>query len=167
MKLAGLSTFIEKTVPSNYHVPYQVLQLVLQEEVSPDSSSAKRSQTTGHLVVTMPKARQTLRAKKPNTQQPTHKPQKTDKDEQQFRKQEKADTRNEQTTVSKMATSTEVLEVDPSVRKGADFANIVKDRESDPGSRFKTKASQNQGVANKPRVVSEDFVDDPDVPPLI
>ncbi|XP_010139632.1 PREDICTED: protein tilB homolog, partial [Buceros rhinoceros silvestris] len=30
-------------------------QLVLTEEVKPDSSSAKRSQTTGHLVVTMPK----------------------------------------------------------------------------------------------------------------
>ncbi|NXA51790.1 TILB protein, partial [Nothocercus julius] len=31
-------------------------QLVLPEEVKPDSSSAKRSQTTGHLVVSMPKA---------------------------------------------------------------------------------------------------------------
>ncbi|OWK61507.1 Protein tilB [Lonchura striata] len=30
-------------------------KLVLPEEVKPDSSSAKRSQTTGHLVVTMPK----------------------------------------------------------------------------------------------------------------
>uniref|UniRef100_A0A8C3RBI2 Leucine-rich repeat-containing protein 6 n=1 Tax=Cyanoderma ruficeps TaxID=181631 RepID=A0A8C3RBI2_9PASS len=30
-------------------------QLVLPEEVKPDSSCAKRSQTTGHLVVTMPK----------------------------------------------------------------------------------------------------------------
>ncbi|NXG66678.1 TILB protein, partial [Hemiprocne comata] len=30
-------------------------QLVLPEEVKPDSSSAKRSQTTGHLVVSMPK----------------------------------------------------------------------------------------------------------------
>uniref|UniRef100_A0A8B9IRI1 Leucine-rich repeat-containing protein 6 n=1 Tax=Amazona collaria TaxID=241587 RepID=A0A8B9IRI1_9PSIT len=30
-------------------------QLVLPEEVKPDSSSAKRSQTTGHLVISMPK----------------------------------------------------------------------------------------------------------------
>lgn len=37
------------------HVYVQVLQLVLQEEVSPDKSSAKRSQTTGSLVVCMPK----------------------------------------------------------------------------------------------------------------
>lgn len=33
----------------------QTFQLVLPEEVKPDSSSAKRSQTTGHLVVSMPK----------------------------------------------------------------------------------------------------------------
>ncbi|CAD5123199.1 DgyrCDS11561 [Dimorphilus gyrociliatus] len=33
----------------------RVLQLVLTEEVKPDSSSAKRSQTTGHLLITMPK----------------------------------------------------------------------------------------------------------------
>ncbi|NWX04672.1 TILB protein, partial [Caloenas nicobarica] len=33
-------------------------QLVLPEEVKPDSSSAKRSQTTGHLVVSMPKAKE-------------------------------------------------------------------------------------------------------------
>lgn len=33
----------------------QPFQLVLPAEVKPDSSSAKRSQTTGHLVVCMPK----------------------------------------------------------------------------------------------------------------
>ncbi|XP_072426544.1 dynein axonemal assembly factor 11 isoform X2 [Chiloscyllium punctatum] len=33
----------------------KVFQLVLPEEVKPDSSSAKRSQTTGHLLITMPK----------------------------------------------------------------------------------------------------------------
>lgn len=31
------------------------LQLALSEEVMPDSSTAKRSQTTGYLVLTMPK----------------------------------------------------------------------------------------------------------------
>nr|XP_021154536.1 protein tilB homolog [Columba livia] len=35
-------------------------QLVLPEEVKPDSSSAKRSQTTGHLVVSMPKAKEVI-----------------------------------------------------------------------------------------------------------
>ncbi|NXE51479.1 TILB protein, partial [Casuarius casuarius] len=38
-------------------------QLVLPEEVKPDSSSAKRSQTTGHLVVSMPKAEEIILAK--------------------------------------------------------------------------------------------------------
>ena len=33
----------------------KILQLRLHSEVKPDSSSAKRSQVTGHLLVTMPK----------------------------------------------------------------------------------------------------------------
>ena len=32
-----------------------MFQLALNEEVNPDSSSAKRSQTTGHLIIEMPK----------------------------------------------------------------------------------------------------------------
>ncbi|XP_062482978.1 dynein axonemal assembly factor 11-like isoform X1 [Pezoporus occidentalis] len=35
-------------------------QFVLPEEVKPDSSSAKRSQTTGHLVISMPKAKEII-----------------------------------------------------------------------------------------------------------
>ncbi|XP_021242773.1 protein tilB homolog isoform X3 [Numida meleagris] len=41
----------------------KTFQLVLPEEVKPDSSSAKRSQTTGHLVVSMPKVKDTILAK--------------------------------------------------------------------------------------------------------
>jgi len=33
----------------------QVFQLILTEEVQPSFSTAKRSQTTGHLLITMPK----------------------------------------------------------------------------------------------------------------
>lgn len=33
----------------------KVFQILLPEEVKPDSSSAQRSQVTGHLIVTMPK----------------------------------------------------------------------------------------------------------------
>lgn len=40
----------------------QILQLVLEEEVSPDSSSVKRSQTTGHLLLTLPKVKPLLTA---------------------------------------------------------------------------------------------------------
>lgn len=40
---------------STLPVCFQPFQLVLPAEVKPDSSSAKRAQTTGHLVVYMPK----------------------------------------------------------------------------------------------------------------
>lgn len=39
---------------------FQPFQLVLPAEVKPGSSSAKRSQTTGHLVVYMPKVRRVI-----------------------------------------------------------------------------------------------------------
>ncbi|EDV26982.1 uncharacterized protein TRIADDRAFT_22994, partial [Trichoplax adhaerens] len=42
-------TYVKVTIKS------KILQLVLAEEVNPDRSEAKRSQTTGHLVITMPK----------------------------------------------------------------------------------------------------------------
>ena len=40
----------------------KLMQLTLTEEVSPDKSVAQRNKHTGHLVVTMPKVNQTLRA---------------------------------------------------------------------------------------------------------
>uniref|UniRef100_T1HSB9 Dynein axonemal assembly factor 11-like CS domain-containing protein n=1 Tax=Rhodnius prolixus TaxID=13249 RepID=T1HSB9_RHOPR len=39
----------------------KVLQLRLDEEVCPDKSIAKRSQTTGHLLITMPKVKEVIR----------------------------------------------------------------------------------------------------------
>uniref|UniRef100_A0A670YB03 Leucine-rich repeat-containing protein 6 n=1 Tax=Pseudonaja textilis TaxID=8673 RepID=A0A670YB03_PSETE len=41
----------------------KAFQLVLPEEVKPDSSIAKRSQTTGHLVINMPKVGQTFNSR--------------------------------------------------------------------------------------------------------
>ncbi|KAL1129404.1 hypothetical protein AAG570_013931, partial [Ranatra chinensis] len=52
------TNLLEVDVQPNYvrvMVKKKAFQLVLQEEVSPDRSIAQRSQTTGHLVVTMPK----------------------------------------------------------------------------------------------------------------
>ncbi|XP_065834181.1 dynein axonemal assembly factor 11-like [Oscarella lobularis] len=43
----------------------KVLQLTLPDEVSPDRSSAKRSQTTGHLVLTMPKVNRIVKPSVP------------------------------------------------------------------------------------------------------
>ncbi|KAK1790036.1 hypothetical protein P4O66_002348 [Electrophorus voltai] len=42
----------------------QVFQLVLPDEVKPDSSTAQRSQTTGHLLLTMPKVRGEIKVQK-------------------------------------------------------------------------------------------------------
>ena len=44
----------ELLIPLLHHY-IQIFQLVFLEEVSPDRSSVKRSQTTGHLLVVMPK----------------------------------------------------------------------------------------------------------------
>uniref|UniRef100_A0A670YAZ4 Leucine-rich repeat-containing protein 6 n=1 Tax=Pseudonaja textilis TaxID=8673 RepID=A0A670YAZ4_PSETE len=46
-------------------VKEKAFQLVLPEEVKPDSSIAKRSQTTGHLVINMPKVGQTFNSDPP------------------------------------------------------------------------------------------------------
>ena len=43
----------ELLIPLPHYI--QIFQLVFSEEVSPDRSSVKRSQTTGHLLVVMPK----------------------------------------------------------------------------------------------------------------
>ncbi|XP_076838258.1 dynein axonemal assembly factor 11 isoform X2 [Brachyhypopomus gauderio] len=48
----------------------KVFQLVLPDEVKPDSSSAQRSQTTGHLLVTMPKARGEIKVHKTDKPKP-------------------------------------------------------------------------------------------------
>ena len=40
---------------THFNIAVQILQLVLDEEVSPDRSSVQRSQTSGCLLVTLPK----------------------------------------------------------------------------------------------------------------
>eukprot|EP00731_Ephydatia_muelleri_P023658 Em0015g1241a len=61
------SSFIHCDVQPTYvrvTIKDKILQLVLQEEVSPDNSLAKRSQTTGKLLVTMPKSTGVIRKAK-------------------------------------------------------------------------------------------------------
>lgn len=60
------TTLIDADVqPSHVKVVMKgkVFQLVLPEEVKPDSSCAQRSKTTGHLVITMPKVKQKKKCK--------------------------------------------------------------------------------------------------------
>ncbi|NWS70350.1 TILB protein, partial [Crotophaga sulcirostris] len=85
-------------------------QLVLPEEVKPDCSSAKRSQTTGHLVVSMPKAREIILGK------------------QKVSTSIKDSDRN---TLKKNARSRQVekLEVDPSKHSFPDVTKIIQEKE--------------------------------------
>lgn len=58
VKLSLEVTTLSRKMPllsMTHPLPLQPFQLVLPAEVRPDSSSARRSQTTGHLVVCMPK----------------------------------------------------------------------------------------------------------------
>ncbi|XP_072018115.1 dynein axonemal assembly factor 11-like [Amphiura filiformis] len=125
----------------------KVLQLVLMEEVSPDQSTAQRSQTTGHLVITMPKVKQIVKAI------PAKKPTCHSKGDQL---QKKETTNNHQNNRTHGGT----LEVDPSAAKEVDLM-VTKDKTSSIGP------YQNRRKEFIERPNSEDFIDDPDVPPLI
>ncbi|NXG74985.1 TILB protein, partial [Baryphthengus martii] len=85
-------------------------QFVLPEEVKPDSSSAKRSQTTGHLVVNMPKAKEVILTKQKVSTSIKH----SDSD-----------------TLQKNAKSGQVekLEVDPSKYSFPDVTKIIQEKE--------------------------------------
>ena len=127
------------------------------EEVSADSATAQRSQTTGKLLLTMPKAKPVVKSAKSAVVA------------------SKVGGANHVTTgvggassskedssvVSKTAGG--MLEVDPNLRsKRAELANIV----GPPLAPFKgdsTKLSREK----EPTSPSPDFIDDPDVPPLI
>ncbi|XP_043991185.1 dynein axonemal assembly factor 11 isoform X1 [Gambusia affinis] len=89
----------------------KMFQVVLPAEVKPDSSTARRSQTTGHLVLTMPRAEGELRVKKPVPRQRRDAPSRGSAEEQ-----------NRKDKIP------ERLDVDPSKRKSVDIANIVPQR---------------------------------------
>ncbi|XP_073925342.1 dynein axonemal assembly factor 11 isoform X3 [Castor canadensis] len=122
-------------------------QLVLPAEVRPDSSSAKRSQTTGHLVICMPKVEEVItvggRASKSvktsldNSREQTHKRCHLPRGKQ-----------------------IEKLEVDPSKHSCPDVTTIVREKKHAP-----------RRLGCEPKIVSNeedpDFEDNPEVPPLI
>ncbi|XP_067567319.1 dynein axonemal assembly factor 11 isoform X1 [Pseudorca crassidens] len=117
-------------------------RLVLPAEVKPDSSSAKRAQTTGHLVVYMPKVGEIITGC-----QGTSKPVKSTPDSSR----EKTNKRSQQM---------ERLEVDPSKHAFPDVANIVQAKKHTP-----------RRVQAEPKIIPSegdpDFEDNPEVPPLI
>ncbi|XP_058650936.1 dynein axonemal assembly factor 11 isoform X2 [Onychostoma macrolepis] len=127
-------------------VKEKVFQLVLPAEVKPDSSTAQRSQTTGHLLLILPLAHGEIKPKKP-TARPT------------------SVTSNQNTKKeTRPAPGRELLEVDPGL--AGSLANIVpKGKESSHKPLQLSQPHQRCGVEERP--VSKDFVDDPEVPPLI
>ncbi|XP_068937412.1 dynein axonemal assembly factor 11 isoform X1 [Petaurus breviceps papuanus] len=116
-------------------------QLVLPAEVKPDSSFAKRSQTTGHLLITMPKVGEVIVANK-KANKPVKNPEGNKLQEKKGSKQ------------------VEKLEVDPSKYSFPDVANIVQEKKSTLGQ-----------IQTNPPVVTcaedPDFEDNLEVPPLI
>ena len=162
----------------------KILQLSLNDEISTDQSTAQRSQTTGHLVITMPKLKYILEGKcsrnsKTTTTTTTKKSQPLGTD-QSDATIGKSRTGNITTTTTKqIERSVERLEVSSdkdvngNTKKKCDYANIVKDNQShdvvngDDSFIFTGKRRTNGGLKGVgDEIVEDDFVDDPDVPPL-
>ncbi|XP_028852522.1 dynein axonemal assembly factor 11 [Denticeps clupeoides] len=117
----------------------KVFQLVLPSEVKPDSSTAQRSQTTGHLLINMP----LVHGEEPKKMSQWKPPFSTMKQQDE----------------EKNSNMREYLEVDPSKRSLMDLYNIVSTQHSSaPGPR--------PCSADAPPI-SQDWMDDLEVPPLI
>ncbi|XP_071348124.1 dynein axonemal assembly factor 11 isoform X2 [Trachinotus anak] len=128
----------------------KIFQMVLPAEVKPDSSTAQRSQTTGHLVLTMPRAGGEIKGTKTVPRPPRA---------CQNRHSSSSDNNTRKNDVP------ERLEVDPSRHTALDLVNIVPRQSTKEGpletSRMAPAASSGHSSS------SDRFVDDPDVPPLI
>ncbi|XP_060537813.1 dynein axonemal assembly factor 11 isoform X5 [Pantherophis guttatus] len=139
-------SFLDVDVQPTYvrvMVKGKAFQLVLPEEVKPDSSIAKRSQTTGHLVINMPKAKDVVVAsQKASISEKTFDPRKLQRN---LRRHE----------------GLEKLEVDPTKYSFPDVTNIV---------HKKDRVGQGPLRLQQPKVVDAEnlsFEDNPEVPPLI
>ncbi|KAF4076671.1 hypothetical protein AMELA_G00217710 [Ameiurus melas] len=138
------TTYVRVTVKG------KVFQLVLPAEVKPDSSTAQRSQTTGHLLITMLKVHGEVKVKKA-----THK-----LTSGRYLGNGTSEISKEN---GRAISGCQRLEVDPSKSFAVQLANIVpKENHTTHGPLQLSWPCQSQV---KP--VSKDFVDDPEVPPLM
>uniref|UniRef100_A0A8C6K3E6 Leucine-rich repeat-containing protein 6 n=1 Tax=Melopsittacus undulatus TaxID=13146 RepID=A0A8C6K3E6_MELUD len=118
-------------------------QFVLPEEVKPDSSSAKRSQTTGHLVISMPKAKEIILPKQ---------------------KVETSVKHSDCNALQKNARrQVEKLEVDPSKYSFPDITKIIQEKERIGLGPIKLQPEKTAETKNS----YIDFENNEDVPPLI
>ncbi|CAG2196538.1 LRRC6 [Mytilus edulis] len=137
------TSLVDVDVQTNYVkviMKGKILQLCMTEDINADSSSAKRSQVTGHLLITMPKVKPLIKPKHIIV----------NKDE------------NKENNVKEKRKTHEKLEVDKKAHKTVDIANIVSKKSDKVKAPFGSKVRE----AAKERPNSEDFVDDLDVPPL-
>ncbi|XP_053571923.1 dynein axonemal assembly factor 11 [Bombina bombina] len=119
----------------------KTFQLVLPAEVKPDNSTAKRSQTTGHLVINMPKATELIKTKIKTLSEVKKK------------------NSNE---LQKRSKTTETLEVDPRAYSCPDVANIVQEKKKTAQGPLQLHTSKLKETEN-----NEDLTDDSEVPPLV
>lgn len=134
------SSLINVDVQTNYvrvTLKGKSLQLALSEEVMPDSSTAQRSQTTGYLVLKMPKVNKVIRPTPPQLPLQSKKENKTKE------------------------ASSNYLEIDDT-KKRIDLANIC----TEANRQEKQKYLNKQIKLIKERENSPDFIDNSDVPPL-
>lgn len=119
----------------------KIFQLCLSEEINTDTSHAKRSQVTGNLLITMPKMKPILYKKK--------KPLKTNEKENQLTQ----------------GTGNQKLEVGDGI-KSVDYHNIV--NEESEKQQKKKFVCQGKNMRFSEEIKNdEDFIDDPNVPPLM
>ncbi|KAF1383199.1 hypothetical protein PFLUV_G00128840 [Perca fluviatilis] len=128
----------------------KIFQMVLPAEVKPDSSTAQRSQTTGHLVLTMPRAEGEIKVTKSVPPLPRA-------------RQSKCSASPEDN--KRRAGVPERLEVDPSRRTVLDLADIVPRRSANKGPLEASRMAPPPPPDHSR--FSHGFVDDPDVPPLV
>ena len=139
-----LSTaLVEADVQTTYvrvTVKGKVFQLVLTEEIMAEESKAERSEITGHLLITMPKANDIVKSKIKKTKDQINNAVKKEMGHKQR----------------------EILEVDPGSYQCVDFGNIIDSCESRKSSVIEKKMRSNAMRENSP-----DFIDDDGVPPLM
>lgn len=125
----------------------KIFQMVLPNEVKPDSAVAQRSQTSGHLVLTMPRANDEVKGSKPL-----------------LYPNKKCSVQNKTSSkdIREKNNVLELLEVDPSKYKTLDLS-IVPHQVNKKGPPETPKPTPPSTVDSS---FSKDFVDDPDVPPL-
>lgn len=126
------------------------LQLALGEEVRADASTAKRSQVSGHLVITMPKARPHIRRRCDEEIAPNR------KDNERVNDKKRNDDWNG------ASRQTAYLEVQERPSLKSELGNIVSSNVAGLAAKKKTSG----GVVVRERDNSPGFQDDADVPPL-